>query len=161
LSLGRVSTGRLREEDFFVWRQRCLRPSRPERVFGDRSPSTTASFGEHFAAWEQPKFAEEIRARFRSMPVDETEVEARRNHLRFQNFKIAQGGYLSAAVVAFGLLHSLGELGVSGQQLEQLQLIHHSAELRYRFGSDLPHHVAAMDLHRSFGDAQLTGNLLV
>jgi hypothetical protein len=32
-------------------------------------------FGEHFAAWEQPKlFAEEIRARFRAMPVDEMEV---------------------------------------------------------------------------------------
>src|SRR3954453_22952783 len=46
LSLGRVCTGRLREEDFFVRRQRCLRPGRPERDFGDRSPSTTASFGE-------------------------------------------------------------------------------------------------------------------
>jgi hypothetical protein len=96
LSLGRVSTGRLRDGDFFLRRQRCLRLGRPECVFGDRSPSTTASFGEHFAAWEQPKlFAEEIRARFRSMPVDEMEVEARRNHLRFQTSKSRKAGTLA------------------------------------------------------------------
>ena len=95
------------------------------------------------------------------MSVDEMEVEGPWNHLQFQNFEIAQGGYLSAAVLAVGLSTALGELGVSGQQLEQLQLIHHSAELWYRCGFDLPHHVAAMDLHRGFGDAQLAGNLLV
>src|SRR5262249_18137730 len=58
-------------------------------------------------------------------------------------------------------LQGLGELGVPGQQLEQLQLIRHSAELWYRCGFHLTHHVAAMDLHRGFGDAQFAGNLLV
>jgi hypothetical protein len=35
--------------------------------------------------------------------ADKMEVEARGDHLRFPNFEIAQGRYLSAAVVAVGL----------------------------------------------------------
>ena len=45
--------------------------------------------------------------------------------------------------------------------LRQLEPIHHSAEFCDRCGLDLPHHVAAVHLHRGFGDAHLAGNLLV
>jgi hypothetical protein len=50
----------------------------------------------------------------------------------------------------------LGALRVVGYKLE---LIGHSTELRKRMGIHLPHRLAAVNLHRSFGDSQIAGYL--
>jgi len=50
----------------------------------------------------------------------------------------------------------LGGLRLLGYEVE---LGRHPAELRERPSIHLPHRVAAMDLHRSFGDAQVASDL--
>ena len=81
--------------------------------------------------------------------------------LRFPSFEIAQGAYFSAAVVAFGV--STLQASLESRAATRAA----SAYPPFRRVvvpmqlPDLPHHVAAMDLHRGFGDAQLAGNLLI
>ena len=48
---------------------------------------------------------------------------------------------------------ALQDLLAPGVLRRQLQLVHHSAEFWDRWGFDLSHHIAAMALHRGFGDA--------
>ena len=95
----------------------------------------------------QPKlFAEEIMRRIPSCAADEMEVDARGNHPRIL---ICQplGGYSSAAVVAVGLSTVQASLEFPGSSLSSFSL----STIRQSCGTDgfdLPHHVAAMDLHR-------------
>jgi hypothetical protein len=51
--------------------------------------------------------------------------------------------------------------GSLGRLRREFEVIHHSAELGERCRFYFPHRVTAMDLHCGFGDAYISGNLLV
>lgn len=51
------------------------------------------------------------------------------------------------------------ELGVSWLLRYKFELVGHSAEFGKRMGVHLLHRLAAVDLHRSFGDTQIAGDL--
>ena len=53
---------------------------------------------------------------------------------------------------------ALGVLRFLGRQVE---LCHHLAKLEKRTSIHFPHRLAAVDLHRTLGDTNIVGNLLV